>query len=330
MQSKKPNNPLEDAYAPTENVSVYDFLYYDYTRISSFLAQFESGHITQVTKSESATRSSKDTLHSELAGTAKVVSGKMEDNSEVSKEATHQSSKVYDTRWENALAFLDYLEANELLSPEIETARIGRIVLVMGDLTIFDLNILQRMWSLSAIKKTILAGARSQSEEASQHHNRQERRKASASNKKSTSNGISEAELALELLTVLPHAVQAAVSTKDLSAWCTLREDSITVSPSDLFMKHGLTISGQWAMVGILDALPDNDAALSEDGSLEMARQMIAGAKLGAAGYMIAPHLVGPVRTLLGRPSSSYGITPLLIFRNVSSQYEDGDTGSEG
>ncbi|MBW6422802.1 hypothetical protein KX729_15195 [Rhizobium sp. XQZ8] len=151
--------------------------------------------------------------------------------------------------------------------------------------------------------------------------NRKDRRKSGIG--KPASKPPNDAELMVEMLPVLPHAIQAAVSTYYASAWCTLREDSITIAAADLYMKHGISIEGKWAMVGILDAMPDIEASMDDGTPYEVAKQVIAGSKLSMAGFMLAPHLVAPVRGLLGRPPSSYGLTPLLLFRSVSPGEDD-------
>ncbi len=318
MPSNQQSEQSGEISAHPENDSVFDFLYYDYTRISSFLAQFESGHVTQVVKSESALRGSKDAVKTTVGGSFKIANGALDDTSEISKSSTHQFSKTYDPRWENALAFLDYLEQKGLLIRDISNARIGQIVLISGQLSIFDLTILQKLWTLPSIKKIVSLGGSNHEQAKASPANRQERRKAGNAAKKAHAESISEAEVMLELLGVLPHSVQAAIGTETHTAWCILRDDSVTVSPTDLFMKHGLSIGGDWTMVGVLDAQPDDETETSEGGTIEGAMQLLAGMRLGGAGISVAPNLVAPVRSMLGRPTFAHGITPLLIFRSVS------------
>jgi hypothetical protein len=80
-----------------------------------------------------------------------------------------------------------------------------------------------------------------------------------------------------------------------------------------LLLKHGVGIEGTWSMLGVLDALPisgfdEMKADLS---------QVTAAESLGALGLLLGK--LGPaIRRMLGRPDGSYGITPLLIFREVS------------
>ena len=81
---------------------------------------------------------------------------------------------------------------------------------------------------------------------------------------------------------------------------------------SDLLLKHGSIIQGEWAIVGVLDAMPDGGAP-AEGYDAEFA-SLLGGSVIGTA----AAHL-GPVaRNMLGRPAGSYGMTPLLIFREIS------------
>jgi hypothetical protein len=301
--------------------SVYDFLYYDTTRIASFLSQFDpSGHLTEVTQGEQIHRRKLTKSSSQIKGSLAVIEGGLSLNSEVDTGDGKESRRTYDPRWANALAFLDYIDANQLLHRDVLDSSMGQIVLFSGDLVLFDQEILRNMWGLDGIKKVLNAAANA-AQPNQNNTNRQGRRHPTSSGKHAKDALPTETELGLEMLTVLPHAVQAAVTDGDISVWSTLREDSLTIAPSDLFLKHGLTIDGTWNIVGILDAFPDNEEGEPpEIGlSISMARQFTAGLSLGYFGTTVAPHLVAIVRQLLGRPSTSYGFTPLLLFREIST-----------
>lgn len=322
VQSKKPSDQSEEASARPESDSVFDFLYYDAPRIASFLSQFDpQGHLTQVTSTERAHRSQKSNVSDSASGSLAVLKGTVSSSTDTSSEYGEQNNRSYDPRWANALAFLDYLYQRGLLQKDIETSGIGEIILLSGDLAVFDLGMLRQMWGLPTIKKLLLASQQQQAPEDVPGLNRKERRNLSAAKQKGK-NTPNEAEIALELLTILPHAIQASISKDDISTWCSLREEHLALSPSDLFMKHGLTVAGDWTIVGVLDAIPDDDDFQPPNGgpSLNMMNQMLAGAKLGFLGFSLAPNLVGPIRQLMGRPPTSYGITPLLIFREVAGR----------
>ncbi|WP_062476974.1 hypothetical protein [Rhizobium sp. Leaf384] len=301
--------------------SVFDFLYYDAIRISSFLAQFDpSGSLTQLATTERAHRSRKSTLNTQGAGSVGVLKGTISEGTDAVSEYGKQSLKTYDTRWANALAFLDYAEQHELLRRDLSTSGIGDLVVFSGDLSLFDLGILKKVWDMPAMRKTIIAGAKeaeSDGSPISQRMSRSQRRQQGSSKKADAKIG-NEAEAALEMLSVLPHSIQASISDENDNVWCTLREDSITVAPSDLALKHGMSIGNDWNIVGVLDANPDIDAAMNDGTPFEIAKQMVAGSKLGMLALLMGTNVIPAARAMLGRPTDAYGVTPLLLFRQIS------------
>ena len=109
----------------------------------------------------------------------------------------------------------------------------------------------------------------------------------------------------MEFMPLLPHGIQARmVDILNKSVWFSLREDGLSTSPGDVFLKHGSNIAGDWNVVGIVDALPSNGyqpKSPFEDGMQK------AIADLGSN-----------LRPAFGRPNDAWGMTPLLIFREVS------------
>ena len=301
--------------------SVFDFLYYDVTRIASFLSQFDaSGHMTSFTSSGKRIRKRQVSSKDQVTGNLGVFKGAKQGEEAKETSTERLSSSTYDPRWVNALEFLEYLEERQLLAPNIETARIGQIILFTGSLAVFDMGMLKQMWDMPSVKTLALNSVMEQQVVAPDFGNRRERRKNGVNRLQSAKKVPSELEAGMELMGVMPHAIQAAVSTENVSAWMSLKEEHTATSPADLFMKHGLTIAGDWSLVGVVDALPDEPDFLPPDGgpSLKMLQQMVAGSKLGQMSFHMASALTGPARQLFGRPPTSYGITPLLIFREVS------------
>ena len=315
-------SPLSEEHDGALTDSVYDFLYHDARKVASYLAQFSTyGSLTGISHTEAAQRSRdrRSGLSAEggLAGVAKA-SGTT--SVEAASQIQESAQRAYDPLWVNALTFLDYLQERGLLVRELPSARIGQIVLFSGDLSVFDLGLLRQMWQLPTVKRAVIEGAGETAPNASELQgtgNRQERRRNN--NQRARPAAQSEAEIALEIMPVLPHMVQMSVSTVDNSVWGTLREDSLVASPSELMMKHGMSIDGTWHVVGVLDAFPDEDFQPEQGPSLAMLRQMMAGAQLGHLAFSMASSLMPMIRQILGRPSSSYGVTPLLVFREISS-----------
>ncbi|WP_154674634.1 DUF6414 family protein [Mesorhizobium erdmanii] len=302
--------------------SVYDFLYFDTQRVGSFLAQFDpSGHLQEVTQHESVAKGTKRGFSVKLGGGASYAgtggTGEVSFERGPSEIGSESSDLVYDPLWANARDFLDYLNERNLLHRDIKTARIGQIVLSSGNLAVFDLGVLRGMWDLPTVKKAILKGASAPALEPSNASlNRHGKRAAEAAKIAKQQSAPSEAELAIEMLTVLPHTTQAAVSSSDgnLSVWFNLAEKNMTISATNLFLKHGLTIAGTWNIVGVLDAMPDQETIPG----MAAIEQMLAGTKLSFLTQSMAGGLVPAVRTLLGRPTDSFGVTPLLLFREIA------------
>lgn len=285
--------------------SVFDFLYYDARRIGSYLAQFDpSGHLQAYKQSESVGSSATSVSRIGGRGTVGVASfdsGKDASETETEGEA---SERQYDPLWTNALNFLDYLDNRRLLRRELAGSRISQFVLAKGELNVVDLTLVKRMWDLPTIGQL---GGEVQSSESNRHERRAKQRVAPPNTRPT------EQQVGFDLLKVIPHSIQASIVSDQGSVWSTLREDSLIVAASDLFLKHGKTIPGQWHMLGIVDALPTEELA-PEPPTPEQSAIGI----LGGLGYIL--DAIGPfARLLLGRPASAYGMTPLLIFRKVES-----------
>ena len=128
-----------------------------------------------------------------------------------------------------------------------------------------------------------------------------------------------EAGLLVELLTVLPHLIQVQLFGANFSAWCTLAEASLVGPSSDVVLKHGAYVQGEWSLLGILDADPDVTPEQAEGGTPNQSiDDLVADMIPSGIGKMTA-QLAPITRNLLGRPRTSFGVTPLLIFREVVS-----------
>jgi hypothetical protein len=122
-----------------------------------------------------------------------------------------------------------------------------------------------------------------------------------------------ELDAGIELLKLSPHKVLATIRTAGKCVWSSLAENGLMVPASDLMLKHGIAISGLWSMVGVIDALPDD----INGESAHQTAQADAAKSLGFTGETIGG-LAPAIRGMLGRPKDAFGMTPLLIFREVS------------
>jgi hypothetical protein len=132
VASKKLKTPLTVEHDEQNTGSVYDFLYYDASRIASFLSQFDtSGHLTEVIQGERAHRNRQTNTTLKTGGPVAVFSGTAARETDVGAEYGKESQRTYDPRWANALTFLDYLDERELIHRDVQTARIGQISAVL-------------------------------------------------------------------------------------------------------------------------------------------------------------------------------------------------------
>ncbi len=301
--------------------SVYDFLYHDARRVGSFIAQIDpSGHLTSLKQTEGADSGTglKFSAHAEANAAVARGGGGFEDQRTAAERESLE--RTYDPLWTNALSLLDMLDQRRMIHDGVEGARIGQFVKVSGSLTVTDLTLWKGLWSMPAIREVIQDGIASSAAAHVPQGNRSERRKHGAlkapNSQKSTLEHQMDAGLAI--IGMLPHTIQARLLAENgTSVWCSLREDGLVVSASDLTLKHGITVSGKWTIVGVLDAL----AEISQDGmatqeAIDAAKQpqAIGAEPMGELMQALTP----AIRGLLGRPAQSHGITPLVVFREVS------------
>lgn len=288
--SKTSNTRSTKVHDDQSTDSVYDFLYYDAARVASFLSQFDNyGHLTQIVRGEQASRSQKKTDNIEgTIGVPLTAQAKGNFNQETSSTGGQDNRRTYDPTWANVLEFLDQLSERNLLQRDLDKAGVGQFVLASGSLDVTDLQIFEKTWKSKSVEKMIRAGAP----------------------KPSKGTTPSEVDLFFDLLSVLPHTIQANLNGEH-SVWSTLAHQWLTMTSSDLLLAHGANVPGVWNIVGILDARPDPLFSLGSAPAVDMSDAAEMGIKL--------MKLISPIaRGMLGRPALSFSVTPLAIFREIS------------
>ncbi|HEK3189809.1 TPA: hypothetical protein ACKRQA_003606 [Proteus mirabilis] len=96
------------------------------------------------------------------------------------------------------------------------------------------------------------------------------------------------------------------------ATWMTLSIDGLTINSADLALKYGSRIPGEWIVIGIIDSLPDHYSEqyieIPDDNNPM---------KSGLSGMLDA------IRDNMGRKSTSYSLTPLMVFRKaITSEIE--------
>jgi hypothetical protein len=298
--------------------SVYDFLYNDSRRIGAFLSQFEPGHLQELKQTKSADQA--QSRKSEKAGKAAVpgvIEGKITSAEETSSATGQGFERVFDPLWANARAFLDHLNENDLVQRDITQASFGQFVLVKGSLIIADMQMMRSLWDQPAIQEFLKHSydtqQQAQADAAAPKPKRpgyHGHRKGHGGNKTPPT----EADLALALLPVMSHSGHVHIVTEEYAVWGPAAEGALVSQMGDLVLKHGPKVAGEWSLLGILDALPYE----SGEGMTAL-EQVLVG--MTVENVSKVPLQLAPfVRQALGRPLLSYGVTPLLIFREVAQR----------
>ncbi|WP_147426014.1 DUF6414 family protein [Teichococcus wenyumeiae] len=287
--------------------SVFDFIYHDARRVGSFLAQFEDAGVLQATKiSEQATDGSSRKYRTGGKFNLAITSGDAGVEGAENSELRAGSEKSYDPFWSNALTFLDEAQSRGLLKSDISSAAIGDLVIVSGSLLVLDIGLLKNLWTKPSTRKLINSGVQ---EQAAPPANRQERRGLER-HRKSGQSSDPNIDVFMDLMTDFPHSTQGWIMGQDFSCWFPMRADAMVTAGSDILLQHGTHLGPNWTLVGILDARP---GAPDDQAHLEMALATVS----SALGQMVSA-LSLVVRPQLGRPDHAFGLTPLLVLREIN------------
>nr|WP_314539903.1 hypothetical protein [uncultured Ottowia sp.] len=275
------------------DVSLTDYFYADRPRLHTFLTQlFPEGNLLQ-TKTASRKGFSTDGIGK--GGLPPIA----EFNLRGGKNVEDAIERQYDAAWSAPLNFLTEITRKSLLREELDGASLGQIILLRGHLQIVDFNTLHQLWK--PIQKIIQEESIIQQQ---RQLNRTQRRSKDSKIQfnQARKQQADEIDLTGSILTALPALIQLKCFNERYEAWGTLNPQHMLCSPSDLAFKFGPGVPGQWTVVGLLDAKPDEENPISETNTdLEK----------GLLTAMLQ------MRLYLGRPASAWGITPLLIYREV-------------
>lgn len=295
---------------PLEKDSVFDFLYYDHRRIASFISQLSRfGYMKQevFTETSQGTRTAGTNIGPRLAalsGTAQI--GESE-----------SSQRTYDPMWVHAINFLDALEEQNLVVRDVTKEGIGQLVYMSGAIQIVDLSVLRKFMASGSFH---MIASRQQAGDP--QANRKSRRAATSKMQHDSQDINAEGyKIAVDYIDAMPHTVQCLLTGDGFLSWGNVVEENLSTSNGDILLKHGIDVSGNWKVVGILDASPESDVPdvsqfeNSFDVNAAVRRETAAGnPPVTALMRAMAPQ----ARRLLGRPSNAFGVTPLLIFREVT------------
>lgn len=260
--------------------SLYDFLYLDRGRLSAFMAQvFDDGVLTASKKTEQTADAVNGAFE---AGIPTIMKGS--GNSQTTNTVSQEMQ--FDASWTLPLNVLDGLSHHGFIQRGLASARIGQLRLVCGTVSVLDIKLLQQMWMPMIdmfLKEMLPPGSTS----------------------KQTGAMKAQYKSIGAIVERLPQAVQMYLTELDGDkAWMTLNNEFMIVNPDELALKHGGYIAGEWHVLGVVDAVPDYDQTYRGELPEGMTSAMIT--------------MLDAVRQVVGRPAESYGMTPILIFRQIN------------
>jgi hypothetical protein len=318
--SKNGEQASDKALVGQKRDSVFDFLS-DAQRIGSFLAQFDdAGHLQQITESETAGKHTRRGFKVSVGGGATVLgtggSGNLGFERGPAEHGSEQTQRVYDPLWTNALTLLDYLETENLICRDVTAGHLGQFVLASGALSVLNASLLPKIWESTHIRNSAITTAVNGQKaiwNANPTNKALPTRERNTAEKAFLKLAENNSRAAMDILPSFPHSAQCTVAGKDFSVWSSLATEGMVGTVADLSLKHGTDVPGVWHLLGILDAQPSPIPA------------QINTPYTGVPTHFetMIRNFSNLARTALGRPPEAYGVTALLLFRQVSTGGSD-------
>ena len=295
-----------------ENGFVLDFLYQDARRVGSFLAQLDpSGHVQGRKATTSAGQAAGSSTAVSANANAVVARGGLNLSGHEDRTTSRSLEQTLDPLWTNAADLLNLLEDQGSLKRNIDEARIGDCIVLKGALGIFDLALLKMIWRTPELRtfleSTFAGGLMSVPDLASVVETFFPKYK---SNLAQGSKGF--AKMIMSILEMQADTLQGRLRNEDDRLfYFTLNEAGLVGSPTELFLKHGFGLAGEWSVMGIMDAVPGE--ATFQTSAL--------GGIFGLSGNPLMTTLsaLQDISRQAGRPEEAYGLSPLLIFRTAAA-----------
>lgn len=275
---------------------LYDFLYQDPRRIGSFLSQINSsGHLKAVSLADKAGGSSTFGASGGVEGKALfVASAKVAGSAQATEEEYSEISRSYDPIWSNAREFIKTITENGYLKNDISQSNIGDLTIETGRLSIINTKYGQEIYNSPAAEEF-------------------------TRNKVDPITGEPFPELRIQIELNLaknfqPH-INGILQNYKNDVFFNLSEDYLTTTSTEIALKYGFLIDGEWSVIGIKDA-NKNEIIKSDQEQFESTESVLKGYDYGFIRDNLL--ILSGLRRLIGRPHFCYGLTPILIYRKVN------------
>jgi hypothetical protein len=289
------NLPLAPISLDTE--SLFDILYVDSRRVATYLAQLDpNGSLTGIKVSASGTAT--------MAGDARASFVAASGGVHLSDVTSEANERQFDPQWVLPITLMNRLDELGFINRGLANAGIGSLVLAEGFCRMVDIATVKEMWPAIAKILAMQAAVSAQSgkhqfKEPTRNERRDRRREEESP---SLPLGL---EILADVAKNMPHSLELHFMTEQGIAWATLQRECLLINAQDVALKHGSVIPGNWHVLGVVDARPNEEAP-----------EVWKIAPIGDfTGGIIG--LVDELRSLMGRPLGYYGLTPLIIFRSI-------------
>lgn len=260
---------------------LYDFLYVDNYRIKSYYAQLTGfGALSALKMSDNTviTQSKEANI-----GIPPVAGGRLSYMDAI----TNFGERSYDPMPSMPSDIINRLDELGFIGRELSRDNLGNLVLLSGKLGISDIGLLKDL------SDTILI--LTAEEQANLEPNPNKRKKV-------YNQAIEGNKHIFEFLKQIPYSLEARLVMSGNEIWMTLNRDEIIGKAYELNFKHGDFLSGDYYVLGVLDATPNDDYQNNlHQNDLKIAMSVMTKA----------------LKDLMGRPNDCYGITPIAIFRVI-------------
>lgn len=263
--------------------SIFDFFYLDTLKINSFYAQLTgNGAIT----SRKNTSNTVDDTTGEFSGSVPTIATA---KSTFKNSAGLGSEDVFDASVTMPREMIDRLDELGFINYELNENQLGNLLLLKGKLGVVDVAGMKDI-----IDPAIEFGIGQMPD-------------AKPSDKTAKNNLKKIIAPVTTFMKAIPFALQARFFNEgnmSEEVWMTLSRTEMMNSVHDLNFKHGDIMAGEWYILGVLDAIP-NDQAVKIQETNEINVMVEAFTKM--------------MKEQFGRPSTAFGMTPIAIFRILRS-----------
>lgn len=211
---------------------IYDFIYLDSKRLTSFLAQLDDdGVLLSIKNTSGSTRENKN------IGSAGLTMA-MRAAKENTESVEHQSERHYDSSTAVLYSAIDRLDELGFIKRRADETAMGQLLLCSGMLTFQDIRMMRDLWE--PIVKLLINGHQG--------------------NGKQKQDFIKEMDIMKSIILGLPHALLMTLNSEGSLLWSSLEEEHLKINSDDITLKHGANFAGRWHVLGILDAKPDEQS----------------------------------------------------------------------